>query len=851
MDKLTNEQENSATRSVLADWVGSTVATTPLPHEELRSGENKNVPDTNPITDRLVDLIGELNGTGVNYISIGPSTSTSYLFNPVAVLINSGIAPLTELYHGYAWDSIEVTASLSDMKGVAGAVGVGYYPYVPWVSGVSGKAIETNYRFDTNMLTQSTVNTSPESHFMTFGAEQDVKFTIPWQYCVPYIPYSSLYAASQWQSGATSLSSRIDYGTPLIWLWKNYAAYVGSVAQPGRFRLFVKFNNLRLTAPTPNNGIDFRRSKLENMISQSGLEAAAAAVAIETAVTAGTEILQSLVATATEDDLPDYSKDGSYEKPMAVQQAFLGDVAIIGPPSTSPLFSKPLNYLSGDHSIKEMLSRAQWLTNQSINGTTQVYLGNPNFPRGYAQGSEQDVTYMKWFGQAAQFWKGTILYHFLVLGHPMVEFSYDLQIGYPEFGPPSTLKDGTTTYSPTLTGVGNGVMHIVVPMPTALVVDHIPVIDNIGSGSESVLQNCVFNCSTSYVKVKFDVVSTMLDAAPALQVAVFQSAGDDFEFLQPAAVGLAHVGDAPDFLRERRKAINEMESQVRLPAVTTMFETRAQTQGDTNTMPAFKNVEDYFKIWSRAIPYDVVDSNDEPQPDYKVGCAPCWWNFTEPDSAAITPDVNNSWYMTNDYLSLFSSQYLYYRGSIAHKIVCTATEGDQYKWVSLGLAAPLLRQQCHTPFTYSADAIPYDANFGYGVAITPANRQPVVEVTIPMRTPLTWRPVFWDYRTNKTIPAGSFNLCSTPNVDHNIVLWDPETGDLKDALFRKGGEDYSVAVEGCLPSPYLWIARGFDWSFDASAVASGKHTVKTPSGVQPRATGVPVGTGIPIRRARK
>jgi len=317
-------------------------------------------------------------------------------------------------------------------------------------------------------------------------------------------------------------------------------------------------------------------------------------------------------------------------------------------------------------------------------------------------------------------------------------------------------------------------------------------------------------------------VSTMLDVDPSLQVAVFLSAEDDFVFMQPSAVGLAHVGDSPETLQDQqrrrvalrnKRKISKMESQCKLPQVSQVFETRATLQADSCTHPTLLEVEDFFKMWGRAIPYDVVDDDtSEPFPNYSVGTCPCWWDFRDPDSAAWTANVNNSWYMTNDYLSLFSAHFLYYRGSIGHKVVCTDNTDALYKYVSLGNQFPGMKQPCHTPFTYSADAIPYDANLGYGVTITPVDKQPVLDLTIPFRSPLVWRPVFWDYDSVDDAAASAWGLTTAPQVVHNIELWDADTGDLNDALFRKGGEDYSVAVEGCLPPPYLWVARGFDWA---------------------------------------
>jgi len=54
------------------------------------------------------------------------------------------------------------------------------------------------------------------------------------------------------------------------------------------------------------------------------------------------------------------------------------------------------------------------------------------------------------------------------------------------------------------------------------------------------------------------------------------------------------------------------------------------------------------------------------------------------------------------------------------------------------------------------------------------------------------------------------------DVLNNITLQDDD-GDLNDAMFRKIGSDFGLAVEALLPPPTLWASRGFDWEFDSFA----------------------------------
>lgn len=813
MEQLSNTEENTATRSSLADWVGSVTLIPSSPHETIRQNEDKMTPDFNDISTRMIDMIGDFNNNGVNYILVGPASSSSWLFNPVGTLGFTSISSLLGLYEGFAWDSIDVTLSLSDAKGLAGAIAFGYYPFVPWY-GNGSKTDETNRNFGTFMQVQRTF-LSPECQLVPFSQATDAKFTIPWQFSTPYITFEDIEDTAVWIENGIGY---LDYGSPIVYVSKINSTYVSSISKPAQMRLFCKYNNFRCTGPTPTNIelMSKRRNNIRRMEVQSGAAVAAAALVADMVISTGVEILQETVFGNDSDDLPEYQKDGTYERPMAIQPAFLGDATGVGPPSTSPIFYKDMPDQGFKHKIIDYLKRPQLVRLQSVNGATKTYYANPTFCEGWVDGPVQDVTYFKWFSAAAQFWRGTLCYDFVILGHPMVEVGYDFQIGFPEFSL-TNLMPGTATFSPTLSGIANGVAHFRVPMPSMLVVDHIPIIDTLVS-PDGELTDQVAACSTSFVNASFRVISTMLDVDPTLTVLVFISCEDDFVFLQPAAVGLANPGDVPvsgvknvkPSPPDRKRNIGTLEVQMGLPPVTQVFETRATIQNNSNTLPTLVEVEDCFKMWARAVPYATNNVSGEPIPRYEVGACPSWWNCESPDSAAWTPNVNNSWYMTNDYLSLFSSQFLYYRGSIGHKVVCSDTNDALYKYVSLGLLFPKFRQPCHTPFTYSTSAIPLDANLGYGVAITPLDKQPVLDLTIPFRSSLVWRPIFWKY-TSTTNPSSSWGLTSAPSLTHNIVLIN-EDGDLADALFRKAGADYHVAVEGLLPPPYLWVARGFDWS---------------------------------------
>jgi len=257
---------------------------------------------------------------------------------------------------------------------------------------------------------------------------------------------------------------------------------------------------------------------------------------------------------------------------------------------------------------------------------------------------------------------------------------------------------------------------------------------------------------------------------------------------------------------EGERIKTKTKRQVNLFAANTVFETRATVQKQGDLVPLIA-VEDFFDYWCRALPYDSVDTNDEPIITATLMNHPSYFPIGG-DSASYTPNVNNSWYVTQDYLSILSSSFMYFRGSIGVKVVCSETQDDDssaYKYI--GLDDNYLRQLTHNPFTAVTNYIPTEANFGAGAVLTPWSMQPVLDATLPYRSLFRWSPTLATTDTYPSLILQPF----TEDIETNVNLHD-EGGDLIDSLFRKGGADYQLAVDGLLPPPFLWRARGFNWS---------------------------------------
>ena len=92
------------------------------------------------------------------------------------------------------------------------------------------------------------------------------------------------------------------------------------------------------------------------------------------------------------------------------------------------------------------------------------------------------------------------------------------------------------------------------------------------------------------------------------------------------------------------------------------------------------------------------------------------------------------------------------------------------------------------------------------MVITPSGLQPVIDVTVPYRSNYAWCPTT-NYNPKMSILANA-DLLDVPHISHNIVL-QVTSGDLRDALFRKVGPDFSLRVPTIMPPPGLWLNRGF------------------------------------------
>jgi len=567
-------------------------------------------------------------------------------------------------------------------------------------------------------------------------------------------------------------------------------------------------------------------SQRSKFVDQSGLEAMAMAEVASVAASAlgVTNMIDSLTSPfSSEKDVQELSKFGTYDDPQAVQLAFVGDTISCDFPSVTPIFSPHMNMEQHPiPSIHQMLKRPQFLF---VTNSEKPEKALVNDPMRFDTGTAYLGNYFRFFGMLHRYWRGTVNFHFLIASHPLVQCQFRAVITYPGDLTLAANTSRSACVDQHLT-VFNGTKMITVPMPYCTTKDYMPVNDAYPSDPP------ISGSYTTVCNFKLTVISTMLDIQPTIPVYVFVSAADDFCFYGPIPPGLYNADElepAPlkvgledgwtpggyiageKALVEKNKKKGKFVDQVHLPTPEQeeVMRSRYGMTNDPGTMPVLPNLIDFMKIWCRCVPFEDYDNDDdeEPIPDASAGFVYPYWY--PPIDRTADVDVNNSWYFTLDYIAILSTLFLYYRGDMAFKIVIAGDHRPQTGYVYVSLGDPVGRQKTHVPFPYTSAQIPPQSNFGAGTVITPLEKQPVLEVSIPYRGSNVWSYA----NANACLRPPAVSLDYTPNaaVNHNVVL--QGTADyLADAMFRKVGPNFNLAVETTLPPATMWAARGFDWS---------------------------------------
>lgn len=785
------ERSTSTFTSLLSDWTGPETSTDTTTDPPLRQDFLTVDFDEMDLTTRVFNAVTMCNVSGLEYLPIGPSSPLSYLINPLLVFRNSiPFIQALQNYAGFVYDSISVTVSMSAPKGFAGGIFVGWFPQTEWFK--INNLVEYANCFQPSSEQQMLINSSRDSELLPLDTAADREYIIPWTFQTSYVSRRYIYSMMT----PTSSNAALLFGHPLFWVKKLAVVSVSEVTNPVPLRIFMRFNGLKFILPSLVDEPTTRQSGLEVPVG-----AAIAAVGAEIVDTA-------LIAAASSVGLGSPEQEGTYNSPSAVQMSYLGDTTSTGPPPTGPIFSDFNNREGQLHPVIDYLTQPQYAYEIRTHDSNVSYFDpDPVFAAG-----DKGCNYLRYFASMNQYWRGTIIFDFVILGHPTVEVAYDLQIQYPHsFG--GLFADMASV--PRKMGVCTGTYTISVPMPFACLCDQRPIIDALVGRPDG---DWTFS---SRLATKFSVINSMTDVTPEFSIAVFVRAGDDFLFFQPYAPGYNFVissGLDKSASPTRAKDLKmKTTRQVGIPATSTTFETRAVALGNECNMPSLANLEDYLSMWCRAIPFSTADGHDEPIPDLEVGLTSPSWNHVDFYASIAEAGVNqNSVYQSVDYIYMISRLFCFYHGSIAAKIVVdpraeSALDSHHFRYVEIVPQRAGRRQHTHTPYSFTTTQFP-NVNLGNGAVVTPSGLQPVLDVTVPYRSNYNWNPTVNYIRgwQNPNMVSDLYDQPDTAKIVHNIILQEPG-GDLRDALFRKAGPDFSLAVPTLLPPPGLWLARGYDW----------------------------------------
>jgi len=593
--------------------------------------------------------------------------------------------------------------------------------------------------------------------------------------------------------------------------------------------IFFKFNNLRWFGPT--NDPRFM-SAVERQSGAAVVGAAASAIAASVGVDVISDTLNDLL--VPKEDIEEYADVGTFDLPQAVQLAYLGDTTSCGYPNTTPIF-KTSRKVDRSHTpnVLEMLRRPQFLVGLTTAATSPLVFSNDPMSFQWYDPFEDvpgakppKAHYFRWFGMCNRYWRGTVIFHVVVAGHPLVQVQLDARVSYKGYQ-----VNGSQVMTDIFRDLSTfaGSKHFKFPLPFLTMADYLPINDAYPADDVD------GTACTTKLSLSMTVISTMLDTPPTIPAFIYVSAAPDFGFYQPYPPGLYRVSELSVERRRQREKRDKklvLQAQVQLPMEdeAQIARSRYHITSDPGTMINLPTVYDYMKIWSRAIPFEEYDS-EEPIPYANIGFKSATWYPAIDRSADL--DSLNSWYQTVDYVAYYSMQFLLYAGEIGFKIsMCTDPDvRPQGAYIYATLADPptSTRQMTHTEFTYSDAQVPPDSNFGAGTVITPGDKQPILEGTIPYRGTNIWS------FTSNNVYSMYAQTSQPPNadVDTNVMLANDDAV-LADAMFRKIGQDFVLGFETILPPPTMWIARGGPWE---SPVRGQKKKAKVGSRVRRKAQG--------------
>jgi len=799
-----------------------------------------------------------------NPLSFSPSGgSPNQSFQLMTILLREQTNNLMRRYAYFRWDTIDVRLTFTAPKNLTGAFTCAIIPYCSnwglWTDDLVG-------------VTNSQIMLREDSHFVDIGESYDVKMTFPWSFKYPMFNIDWLLDPSGYkpEGDTPNIAAQFLAGDPILCLNKIFLAWVTSVTSYGvAVKGYCKFNGMKFFGPCiadPSGGteVQFAQSGMFENIAKPLLNQVGNQLMKE-ATEAGTAYVKSKVCETTgflcEGDTGGGGEPSNHEEEsdyvgfggqtVATLTSTLGDTLSTSRSPIMPIFGTRRGRPVGApvrgkdaHHINHFLSRpapigyftATGLSSSSCflsnniwaNHNQIVDIDGQNFPA---------TTWIRYFKPLARHWRGTVMMHFVICGHAMVECEFTTVLTY-NVNTSVPTREGFNSYDTHRT-VFSGSKTVTVPMPY---LTH----DDYSTYGVAAKINDIYDAATTYVSATLTVRATMLDATPVIPCFVFYTIGNDFKLFQPVAPGVSlnprYTAPSSELEKsvvianpKKKKDPNIVYSQVQINSIQSgEFQmVDCYNTPDAGLLKPLTTIEDLMSIWSRG-----STAWDSPSEDtyytWRKLAFPVPWSTNTLFKSTFYPDgYDVSIWAKLDYIGYLSSIFLFWKGEIAYKTIVPLTIAEEYgnSYLSVALGTPL----SFTDYEESCDDDTYlvapVVNPGNGCIISDPSINPVLEFSFGYRGTTALGDTRWGTQSKYVNSGTNFlqNLATPSTISSNLFHTEQQIEDF--AVLRKIGRGFALFTE-CLPPPQpIYLYRGLTDPGELPAQAKEMRRKYIPKGV--------------------
>lgn len=759
--------------------------------------------------------------------TLNAASSVQRFFPTNAIFGSVVLKPTFQNYAYYSWKKLVLRYTFSAPKSIAGGAIAGWMPYSNALKGTTDGQNASITTFVNGPWFKQLACMRPDTELVSLGSSTDIEIHIPWSYAFSKLP--CVYPFEFLDTTA------MEVGEPFAFLLPFAYKNLSNFPQDTQVQVYGRVEGLQFYGPI------FRDISMDDMVPQMDIVGGklrdVATSAIEKSFTkmvnTGINVVEQKVCDMTgvcvdangdgngptnpEISLPNADPQpetvgGAPVSTESVKLDYYGDTTGIYIPHglrLNPTLGNPRLHMQGNMTlpIMQFLSRPQ-LFGISEFSTSPVTLRGfgGSIPGIELQG--MDVSWFAYFANLARYWRGSLRFHYVVMGHPLVQceiasyYSANAETPLPQFesNPGKIVSfSGTKTF--------------VFDMPFAHIMDFVPTTTSRSTLTEQT------KGTFGMVEVRLRTTSSAFDIAPIIPVAVFISAGPDFQYFDPRPPGYygaivvpqpaSRSYDAPrnrgSHPPKKVDIFEGMTPQIRLPAELEMLIELPEANYAV-PLDEFVPISDLLgmaRMFSRKM-HSVEES----------AIYPADWTYISTLSYASSSWPNNDAFSHMDYVSYISELFLYWKGSMSFKVIANKEVGPYPDRLGLSvcLGEPFNTIESYSPIASTTQLGPSEAtNFGGGYAGTNIELQPILEFTVPLRSscPLG----FTHYVDAETEVPFSIRTAFTPPpfIKTNIEYW-VSTPVLSegDHIYRMAGRDFALFTEFTIPPPYVWQTRGID-----------------------------------------